>query len=153
MTQWDLPRAEEISDLTEQLGASHKTIHELEKVRKQLDAEKLELQAALEEAEVSRGASPHLPVFSRSPAGSSTSSPCPPGLSGARGGQDPEGPAGVQPGEGGLRAQAGREGRGDGAGQAQPPAGGGLAADLAGCRDPEPQRGPEAEEEDGGRPQ
>uniref|UniRef100_A0A8V0X0N1 Myosin-7 n=1 Tax=Gallus gallus TaxID=9031 RepID=A0A8V0X0N1_CHICK len=44
---------EEISDLTEQLGAGHKTIHELEKVRKQLDAEKLELQAALEEAEAS----------------------------------------------------------------------------------------------------
>ncbi|XP_009880978.1 PREDICTED: myosin-6, partial [Charadrius vociferus] len=44
---------EEISDLTEQLGASHKTIHEQEKVRKQLDAEKLELQAALEEAEAS----------------------------------------------------------------------------------------------------
>ncbi|KAM6325747.1 LOW QUALITY PROTEIN: myosin-7-like [Alca torda] len=43
----------EISDLTEQLGASHKTVHELEKVRKQLDAEKLELQAALEEAEAS----------------------------------------------------------------------------------------------------
>ncbi|XP_027766209.1 myosin-6, partial [Empidonax traillii] len=44
---------EEISDLTEQLGAGHKSIHELEKVRKQLDAEKLELQAALEEAEAS----------------------------------------------------------------------------------------------------
>ncbi|XP_056341791.1 myosin-6-like isoform X2 [Oenanthe melanoleuca] len=44
---------EEISDLTEQLGASNKSIHELEKVRKQLDAEKLELQAALEEAEAS----------------------------------------------------------------------------------------------------
>ncbi|NXJ99855.1 MYH6 protein, partial [Corythaixoides concolor] len=44
---------EEISELTEQLGAGHKTIHELEKVRKQLDAEKLELQAALEEAEAS----------------------------------------------------------------------------------------------------
>ncbi|NXD71746.1 MYH6 protein, partial [Eolophus roseicapillus] len=44
---------EEISDLTEQLGSSHKSIHELEKVRKQLDAEKLELQAALEEAEAS----------------------------------------------------------------------------------------------------
>lgn len=53
MTRWDLTRPEEILDLTEQLGASHKTIHELEKVRKQLDAEKLELQAALEEAEVS----------------------------------------------------------------------------------------------------
>ncbi|NWT69245.1 MYH6 protein, partial [Prunella himalayana] len=46
-------QVEEISDLTEQLGGSHKTIHELEKVRKQLDAEKLELQAALEEAEAS----------------------------------------------------------------------------------------------------
>uniref|UniRef100_A0A674GPW3 Myosin-7 n=1 Tax=Taeniopygia guttata TaxID=59729 RepID=A0A674GPW3_TAEGU len=44
---------EEISDLTEQLGAGNKSIHELEKVRKQLDAEKLELQAALEEAEAS----------------------------------------------------------------------------------------------------
>lgn len=43
---------EEISDLTEQLGSSGKTIHELEKVRKQLEAEKLELQSALEEAEV-----------------------------------------------------------------------------------------------------
>lgn len=46
------PPPEEISDLTEQLGSSGKTIHELEKVRKQLEAEKLELQSALEEAEV-----------------------------------------------------------------------------------------------------
>lgn len=46
------PPTEEISDLTEQLGSSGKTIHELEKVRKQLEAEKLELQSALEEAEV-----------------------------------------------------------------------------------------------------
>uniref|UniRef100_A0A8D1MZD0 Myosin-6 n=1 Tax=Sus scrofa TaxID=9823 RepID=A0A8D1MZD0_PIG len=44
---------EEISDLTEQLGSSGKTIHELEKVRKQLEVEKLELQSALEEAEAS----------------------------------------------------------------------------------------------------
>lgn len=43
---------EEISDLTEQLGESGKTIHELEKVRKQLEQEKAEIQAALEEAEV-----------------------------------------------------------------------------------------------------
>jgi hypothetical protein len=43
---------EEISDLTEQLGSSGKSIHELEKIRKQLEAEKLELQSALEEAEV-----------------------------------------------------------------------------------------------------
>lgn len=46
------PPSEEISDLTEQLGSSGKTIHELEKVRKQLEAEKMELQSALEEAEV-----------------------------------------------------------------------------------------------------
>lgn len=43
---------EEITDLTEQLGESGKTIHELEKVRKQLEQEKAEIQAALEEAEV-----------------------------------------------------------------------------------------------------
>lgn len=43
---------EEISDLTEQLGSTGKSIHELEKIRKQLEAEKLELQSALEEAEV-----------------------------------------------------------------------------------------------------
>lgn len=43
---------EEISDLTEQLGEGGKSIHELEKIRKQLDQEKAEIQAALEEAEV-----------------------------------------------------------------------------------------------------
>lgn len=46
------PPTEEISDLTEQLGSTGKSIHELEKIRKQLEAEKLELQSALEEAEV-----------------------------------------------------------------------------------------------------
>lgn len=46
------PPTEEISDLTEQLGSSGKSIHELEKIRKQLEAEKMELQSALEEAEV-----------------------------------------------------------------------------------------------------
>lgn len=44
--------SEEISDLTEQLGEGGKNVHELEKVRKQLEVEKLELQSALEEAEV-----------------------------------------------------------------------------------------------------
>ncbi|XP_075345588.1 myosin-7-like [Mycteria americana] len=44
---------EEMADLAEQLGAGHKSLHELEKARKQLEAEKLELQAALEEAEAS----------------------------------------------------------------------------------------------------
>lgn len=43
---------EEISDLTEQLGESGKNIHELEKLRKQLEQEKQEIQTALEEAEV-----------------------------------------------------------------------------------------------------
>ena len=43
---------EEISDLTEQIAEGGKHIHELEKVKKQIDQEKSELQAALEEAEV-----------------------------------------------------------------------------------------------------
>ena len=47
-----LVSTEEISDLTEQLGEGGKTIHELEKVRKQLEQEKSEIQSALEEAEV-----------------------------------------------------------------------------------------------------
>ena len=42
----------EISDLTEQLGEGGKSIHELEKIRKQLEQEKAEIQTALEEAEV-----------------------------------------------------------------------------------------------------
>ena len=44
--------SEEISDITEQLGEGAKTTHELEKIRKQLEQEKSEIQAALEEAEV-----------------------------------------------------------------------------------------------------
>ena len=43
---------EEISDITEQLGETGKSIHELEKVRKTLEQEKAEIQTALEEAEV-----------------------------------------------------------------------------------------------------
>lgn len=43
---------EEITDLSEQLGEGGKTIHELEKARKQLEQEKTEIQSALEEAEV-----------------------------------------------------------------------------------------------------
>lgn len=43
---------EEISDLTEQLGESGKTIHELDKFKKQVETEKYDMQAALEEAEV-----------------------------------------------------------------------------------------------------
>lgn len=56
------PHTEEISDLTEQLGSSGKSIHELEKIRKQLEVEKLELQSALEEAEVRAGISLLLPT-------------------------------------------------------------------------------------------
>lgn len=43
---------EEISDLTEQLGENGKAIHELEKIKKQTETEKTEIQTALEEAEV-----------------------------------------------------------------------------------------------------
>jgi len=43
---------EEISDLTEQLGETGKTIHELEKAKKTVESEKTEIQTALEEAEV-----------------------------------------------------------------------------------------------------
>ena len=46
--------AEEIADLTEQIAESGKTIHELEKSRKQIELEKADIQLALEEAEVSR---------------------------------------------------------------------------------------------------
>uniref|UniRef100_W5N1A0 Myosin heavy chain, fast skeletal muscle-like n=1 Tax=Lepisosteus oculatus TaxID=7918 RepID=W5N1A0_LEPOC len=42
---------QEISDLTEQIGATGKIIHELEKAKKQAETEKMEIQAALEEAE------------------------------------------------------------------------------------------------------
>jgi len=54
---WNLPviqclKTEEISDLTEQLGESGKTIHELEKFKKQVQMEKSDMQTALEEAEV-----------------------------------------------------------------------------------------------------
>ena len=43
---------EEISDLSEQLGETGKTIHELEKGKKTVEGEKSEIQTALEEAEV-----------------------------------------------------------------------------------------------------
>ena len=43
---------EEISDLTEQIAEGGKHIHELEKIKKQVEQEKCEIQAALEEAEV-----------------------------------------------------------------------------------------------------
>ncbi|XP_048055346.1 myosin heavy chain, fast skeletal muscle-like [Megalobrama amblycephala] len=41
----------EISDLTEQIGESGKTIHELDKAKKTVETEKIEIQTALEEAE------------------------------------------------------------------------------------------------------
>ncbi|KAM8824252.1 myosin-4-like [Synchiropus picturatus] len=44
---------QEISDLTEQIGEGGKTIHELEKFKKQVEAEKYDMQTALEEAEAS----------------------------------------------------------------------------------------------------
>lgn len=44
--------AEEIADLTDQISLNGKTIHELEKLKKALESEKSDIQAALEEAEV-----------------------------------------------------------------------------------------------------
>lgn len=43
---------EEITDLTDQISQGAKTIHELEKMKKGLEVEKNEIQAALEEVEV-----------------------------------------------------------------------------------------------------
>ena len=57
IADWKVPHslfstAEEISDLTEQIGETGKSIHELEKGKKQVETEKSEIQTALEEAEV-----------------------------------------------------------------------------------------------------
>merc|ERR1711997_1248664 len=41
----------EIKDIMDQIGEGGRSIHEIDKIRKRLEAEKLELQAALEEAE------------------------------------------------------------------------------------------------------
>merc|ERR1711913_123479 len=41
----------EIKDILDQIGEGGRTIHEIDKIRKRLENEKLELQAALEEAE------------------------------------------------------------------------------------------------------
>lgn len=69
--------AEEISDLTDQVGLSGKSVQELEKAKKALEGEKSELQAALEEAEVRGGATltrwllwPPLSTHVRGPPGS-----------------------------------------------------------------------------------
>lgn len=51
------PPTEEIADLTDQIGQGAKTIHELEKMKKGLEVEKSETQAALEEAEVNNSTS------------------------------------------------------------------------------------------------
>lgn len=61
LTKLLLSLAEEIADLTDQISLGGKTIHELEKVKKVLESEKSDIQAALEEAEVS-------PCFSDAPA-------------------------------------------------------------------------------------
>lgn len=44
--------SEEITDLTDQISQGNKTIHELEQMKKVLDHERIDIQAALEEAEV-----------------------------------------------------------------------------------------------------
>jgi len=43
--------ADEIHDLTDQLGEGGRNVHEMDKARRRLELEKEELQAALEEAE------------------------------------------------------------------------------------------------------
>ena len=43
---------EEITDLTEHIAESGKTIHELEKAKKSAESERADVQTALEEAEV-----------------------------------------------------------------------------------------------------
>lgn len=63
--QCPVPSADEISDLTDQVSLSGKSIQELEKARKALEGEKSEFQAALEEAEVRgwpRGRGGHRPA-------------------------------------------------------------------------------------------
>lgn len=45
--------SEEIADLSDQISQGAKTIHELEKMKKGLEMEKSEIQASLEEVEVS----------------------------------------------------------------------------------------------------
>lgn len=47
--------SEEITEITEQVGQSAKTIHELEKAAKQAEQDRRDTQAALEEAEVCIG--------------------------------------------------------------------------------------------------
>lgn len=44
--------SEEISDLTNQISEGNKSLHEIEKIKKQVEQEKSEVQLALEEAEV-----------------------------------------------------------------------------------------------------
>lgn len=43
--------ADEIHDLTDQLGEGGRSVHEMDKARRRLEMEKAELHAALEEAE------------------------------------------------------------------------------------------------------
>lgn len=58
------PSTEEIADLTDQISQGVKTIHELEKMKKGLELEKSEIQAALEEVEVSSVIPSHMFVAS-----------------------------------------------------------------------------------------
>ena len=58
---------EEIIDLSEQIGETGKSMHEVEKAKKTVETEKAEIQSALEEAEVTRyraeKANPLSPLF------------------------------------------------------------------------------------------
>lgn len=93
-----------ISDLTDQVSLSGKSIQELEKAKKALEGEKSELQAALEEAEV-RGEVDSDPLLPGLPSQHTrphhhTICSVSPGGPGAGGDQDSADPAGAFPGQG-----------------------------------------------------
>lgn len=78
--------------MSEQLGESGKTIHELEKFKKQAEVDKCDMQTTLEEAEVQKPRATFCWERCSSPGVSV-------GLPGAGGDQDPAGADGVQPAE------------------------------------------------------
>lgn len=98
---------EEISDLTDQLGESGKTIHELEKFKKQVETEKYDMQTSLEEAEVQNTANTDAKYFFCKEKTLCMKPKSFSGLSGTRGVQDPPCADGAEPGEGGSGQKSG----------------------------------------------
>lgn len=111
--------AEEISDLSDHVSLSGKSIQELEKAKKALEGEKSELQAALEEAEVRSVPQGWLgvdtdPVVPGCPSSWKTRSGpncllCTSGGPRVGGDQDSSDPAGAIPGQGGSGQETGRK--------------------------------------------